>query len=86
VIVDPTPKSMPEAMTDTLTIRINGTDRTIAPDTWLPDVLRDMGISPGDARGVAVAINDEIVRRAEWGATVLQAGDRVEIVTARQGG
>ncbi|MEZ4702592.1 MAG: sulfur carrier protein ThiS [Rhodothermales bacterium] len=73
-------------MPDSLTITVNGSRRTIAADTWLPDVLLDLGISPEATRGVAVAINDEIVRRAAWGATALKAGDRVEIVTARQGG
>ncbi len=69
-----------------MTITVNGTERDIAAGTWLPDVLTEMGIAPDAARGVAVAVNDAIVRRADWGATVLNEGDRVEIVTARQGG
>jgi len=37
-------------------------------------------------RGIAVAVNGEVVPRAAWTATPLRSGDRVEIVRARQGG
>lgn len=36
--------------------------------------------------GVAVAVNDEVVRRSAWDATALGEGDRVEVLTAVQGG
>jgi sulfur carrier protein len=36
--------------------------------------------------GIAVARNGEVIRRTDWAATTLEDGDRVEIVTARQGG
>ncbi len=39
-----------------------------------------------DARGVAVAVNDEVVRRNAWQERKLCDGDRVEIVRAVQGG
>jgi len=38
------------------------------------------------ASGVAAALNGEVVRRVRWPATRLAAGDRVEVVTAVQGG
>jgi len=38
------------------------------------------------ARGVAVAINGEVVRRAEHANRVLKEGDRVEVIRAVQGG
>jgi sulfur carrier protein len=37
-------------------------------------------------RGVAVAVNGEVVPRSAWGITPLRDDDRVEVVTARQGG
>ncbi len=37
-------------------------------------------------RGVAVAINSEIVPRSAWAATPLAAGDTVEVLHAVQGG
>lgn len=34
----------------------------------------------------AVAVNQQVVRRATWVETTLQDGDRIEILTPRQGG
>ncbi|GII59940.1 thiamine biosynthesis protein ThiS [Sphaerisporangium krabiense] len=36
--------------------------------------------------GVAVAVNDEVVRRGAWPSTALGENDRVEVLTAVQGG
>jgi sulfur carrier protein len=37
-------------------------------------------------RGVAVAVNGEVVPRSSWPASRLRDGDRVEVLTAAQGG
>lgn len=37
-------------------------------------------------RGVAVALNEEVVPRSRWDETVLRHGDRMEILLAAQGG
>ena len=37
-------------------------------------------------RGIAVAVNGAVVRRAAWDATPLAEGDQVEVLTAVQGG
>ncbi|MCM4079819.1 sulfur carrier protein ThiS [Paractinoplanes hotanensis] len=37
-------------------------------------------------RGVAVAVNGEVVPRSTWEATALAEGDSVEVLTAAQGG
>ncbi|ACZ30488.1 thiamine biosynthesis protein ThiS [Xylanimonas cellulosilytica DSM 15894] len=47
----------------------------------VPDCVVD-----GAPRGVAVAVNDAVVPRGAWTSTVVAAGDRVEVVTAVQGG
>ncbi len=36
--------------------------------------------------GIAVAVNGAVVRRSEWESTPLADGDRVEVLTAVQGG
>ena len=41
---------------------------------------------PGAGRGVAVAVDAEVVPRGEWDATQLHEGARVEILRAIQGG
>jgi len=38
------------------------------------------------ATGVAAAVNGEVVPRRSWAGTLLCDGDRVEVVTAVQGG
>ncbi|MFC8922351.1 sulfur carrier protein ThiS [Cellulosimicrobium sp. NPDC057127] len=43
-------------------------------------------VADGAPQGVAVAINDAVVPRGTWSSTVVAPGDRVEIVTAVQGG
>ena len=40
----------------------------------------------GARRGIAVALNAEMVPRAAWTSTMLAPGDRIEIVHARAGG
>ncbi len=71
-------------MTTTPTLSVNGESRAF--ETSLIAVLSDFGIDVAQARGVAVAVNDEVVRRSNWPTFELSPSDRVEIVTARQGG
>lgn len=49
----------------------------------LAELVEEQGL--GNAR-VATALNGEFVPEARRGTTALGAGDRVEIVSARQGG
>jgi sulfur carrier protein len=64
-------------------ILLNGAPRDVPDDMPLADLIAGMGL--GDKR-VAVEINLEIVPRSEHAARQLQAGDRVEIVSAIGGG
>ena len=48
--------------------------------------LVESATGPGAASGVAVAVNGQIVRRADWARVHLVDGDEVEIVRATQGG
>lgn len=70
----------------TKTITINGTPQLVEPPFDLVELLASHEIRAESARGVAVAINEKIVRRSEWANTTLLGGERIEIVTARQGG
>jgi sulfur carrier protein len=45
--------------------------------------LLDLGL---DARGVAVAVDGEVVPRAGWAQFAIPEGARVEVLTAMQGG
>ncbi|MCC5888386.1 MAG: sulfur carrier protein ThiS [Gammaproteobacteria bacterium] len=48
-------------------------------------LLAEFDVAP-DARGVAVAVNGEVVPRRDWPKTPLSPGDEVDIVGAVQGG
>ena len=43
-------------------------------------------LAPPSRRGFAIALNGEVVRAAQWDKTVLEDGDRVEIIRAMAGG
>jgi sulfur carrier protein len=55
-----------------------------AGDT-LTALLARMSLDPA-ARGVAIAVDGEVVPRSGWREHVLDDGARVEILTATQGG
>ena len=75
-------------MTTTLQtmVTVNGEARRLAGGNLLTDLLRDLSIDPDTARGIAVARNEEVVPRRAWRSVQLRDGDRVEVVTAKQGG
>jgi thiamine biosynthesis protein ThiS len=62
---------------------VNGERRTIASGMTVLALLEDLGLDPTQ---VAVERNREIVPRAQYPATVLVAGDTVEVVTFVGGG
>jgi sulfur carrier protein len=49
------------------------------------ELLADLGVE-ARARGVAVAIDGEVVPRAEWDDRRINEGERVEALSAMQGG
>ena len=68
-----------------MTIRLNGQDSEVRTGETVAAVLVRLGLSL-DARGVAVAVDGEIVPRAAWESFELSDGARVEVLTAMQGG
>ena len=64
-------------------IEVNGDPSSHAPGTTV-DALVDALVE--SRNGVAVAVNGEVVPRSSWTDTTLADGDRVEILTAAQGG
>jgi sulfur carrier protein len=64
---------------------INGEPHRLPPGATLDLAVREAGVPEG-GRGVAVAVDGEVVPRAEWPSTTLTDGQRVEVLTAVQGG
>ena len=63
---------------------INNLPQEVAENQPLSDLLAARGII--EPRGLAVAVNDAVVPRAEWPTHALQPHDRITIIRATQGG
>lgn len=64
-------------------LTVNGQGWRLPGEVTLADLVPR--VSDRD-RGIAVAVNGEVVPRADWPARALRDGDRVEVLTAAQGG
>ena len=68
-----------------MTIWLNGEERDLPAGVTVAEAVGASGASP-DGRGVAAAVDGEVVPRDRWQQTRLEDGQRVEIVQAVQGG
>ena len=66
-------------------IVLNGESSDIAPGETVERVLTHLGLRT-DERGVAVAVDGEVVPRAAWPIFRLAEDARVEVLRAMQGG
>ena len=64
---------------------LNGEERALPDGACVSDAVRATGAGDGP-RGVAVALDGEVVPRAEWDGTELEDGGQVEVLRAVQGG
>ncbi len=64
-------------------ICVNGAPSATAPGTTIAELLRALD---APSRGVAVAVDGEVVPRGAWEETRLAGDARVEVVQAVQGG
>jgi thiazole synthase len=69
-------------------IELNGEARELPDGASLLDAVRaKLGAEPEESpRGLAVALDGEVVPRGEWASTPLAEGGRVEVLAAIQGG
>ncbi|MCP9208425.1 sulfur carrier protein ThiS [Streptomyces sp. HD1123-B1] len=66
-----------------MTVSVNGEPREITEGTTLDLLVATLTRAPS---GVAAAVNETVVPRGQWPLTALGEGDRVEVLTAVQGG
>jgi sulfur carrier protein len=62
---------------------VNGEQRILDLGTTVGRLLRELGVGE---TGIAVAVNDRIVRKAAFDEHALRDGDAVEIIRAVAGG
>ena len=66
-------------------VLVNGQERVLPEGATVADAVRAAGAAEG-GRGVAVALEGEVVPRGQWEATTLAKGCQVEVLQAVQGG
>ncbi len=68
-----------------MTVELNGEPRELPEGATLADAVRASGAEQ-EARGVAVALDGEVIPRGMWSSTPLAGGNSVEVLAAIQGG
>ena len=66
-------------------VTVNGERRELPAGATVANVVAALSRAP-EGRGVAVAVEGEVVPRGSWSGTELQDGAHVEVVAAVQGG
>lgn len=66
-----------------MTLTVNGESRAVAEGTTLTTLLE---AEVSTTRGVAAAVDGEVVPRSRWDRFLLADGQAVELITAVQGG
>jgi sulfur carrier protein len=66
-------------------VMLNGERREIEDGATVRSAVAATG-APSEGRGVAVALDGEVVPRRRWDELALREGQRVEVVQAVQGG
>ncbi|MCH6159805.1 sulfur carrier protein ThiS [Streptomyces marispadix] len=67
----------------TVTVFVNGAPRDVPSGSTLDQLVAGLTSAPS---GVAAAVNEAVVPRGQWHALRLAEGDRIEVLTAVQGG
>lgn len=68
-----------------MNVTVNGQARELPAGATVASVVELLDVAPG-ARGVAVALDGEVVTRSRWPQTALAPGASVEVVAAIGGG
>jgi thiamine biosynthesis protein ThiS len=66
-----------------LQIQLNGENHELAAACTLEELVRELALTP---QRVAIEVNRSVVRRDQWAQTILNDGDRIEIVHFVGGG
>lgn len=69
----------------TMKVTVNGDRRELPAGATVASVVELLAVEPG-ARGVAVALDGEVVTRSRWSETEVREGALIEVVAAIQGG
>lgn len=67
-------------------IQVNGQEKLFNKQTSLNliDILEEFDVK--EQRGIAIAVNDQVIPKSRWTQAELADGDVIEIIRATQGG
>lgn len=68
-----------------MNIKLNGEDKLTDSAISLNDFVLAQ-LNGKEPKGIAVALNEMIIPKQEWGSTIINENDSIEIVHAVQGG
>jgi sulfur carrier protein len=68
-----------------IAVLLNGEASTLPRGTTVAELVR-AAVGTTAARGLAVAVNASLVPRGRWEMTTVDDGDRIELLSAAQGG
>lgn len=68
-----------------LALTVNGEPVVVPDGSTIADLVARLA-GTQDPKGIAVAVERDVVPRSAWASTIARAGSRVEIVTAAAGG
>jgi sulfur carrier protein len=66
-------------------VALNGRPATLPDGATVADAVKEVGVDR-EVRGIAVAVDGEVVRRSDWPNTRLASDQTIEVVRAVQGG
>ena len=67
-----------------MTIYVNNEPRELNISSTLQDMLAACQVP--SARGLAIAVNNQVIARATWEKHPLQPGDKITLIRASKGG
>jgi len=66
-----------------MNVTVNDTVYVVDDSTYVDSLLDQLNL---DAKGIAVAINLNVVAKSDWSTTLLNKEDKITIIKATQGG
>jgi sulfur carrier protein len=67
-----------------MNVFVNNEQRVIETQKTIHDLLADLSIN--GSRGIAVAVNNEVIPKTTWSDFCIRENDRVTVIKATQGG
>ena len=66
-----------------MTLELNGEAKTVSQNSNIKNAIIEWGLT---GEKFAIAVNEQFIPQAQYSDTILQAGDRVELLVPMQGG